>query len=874
MTNKKDETGKGTPQPGECRPKRPYATIDLKATEVGGPRTSGAAGRAAARRVFDARRIGQIAGRGRSAKPSAPHRRSPAVRRPAGRSGEQRCEARSRRCGARWHCRRRAPHAPSVPVPSAPLLVVVGAQLLTPSRPPALARGRAISRGAGRHRERARHTARRPACAPGSRSWRARIGALGDAQAKLARETKALDAKLGSGPRCPGAGRPARQAGKRSARCRPATQQASRRRRQRSQASSPSWTRPRVEASEAGKSGSPRVDSDLVRAQDRGGRLGQRLDALKGDVEERFKGAAKAADLAPVAAKLAAFEQDLQGFLKGEGERTANAQQVLLTLEIANLKRAMDRGDRYAEELARAKKAGRRHRQPRAARALQPEGVPSLRELAKDLPQGRQRHARCRSRAGRCLPARPADVRAPARSCACARPATAADDTSAEAVLARMEAALKDGRLGEVLAQGQEAAAQGGAGRRGLAAGRSRRATPSTRPSPTSRPRSSPRSGAAAARASGAQAMIRLVLFLLGILAIAAGLHWLADRPGTITIEWLGYIAETSVFRAFIILAAAAGRDPRSRGRCCARLWRSPAALGRFLDRRRQKRGLDALTERHHRRRRRRPARSPSAMPPRRARRCRTSRSRICCAPRPPRSAATAPPRGASSRPCWPRPTPSSSACAACSWRPSGRASAKRPGSSPSARCSSTPSSAGRWRRCSTCNAAPPTGRARSTRSRSRERQHLIDKALGRPPARRAAHGAGAGRWRTTPPTRRWSWRWRRTGWRPIWCRRPPSPAASWPRAGNTPRAARVLLKTWRLAPHPDLAAAYAYARPGDSPRDRLNRVRHLAPPHAQPYRGADRGGHQRHRGARLGRGAQGAGAAARGPPDAARVRP
>ena len=29
--------------------------------------------------------------------------------------------------------------------------------------------------------------------------------------------------------------------------------------------------------------------------------------------------------------------------------------------------------------------------------------------------------------------------------------------------------------------------------------------------------------------------------------------------------------------------------------------------------------------------------------------------------------------------------------------------------------------------------------------------------------------------------------------------------------------------------PHPDLAAAYAYARPGDSPRDRLNRMRHLA---------------------------------------------
>ena len=37
-----------------------------------------------------------------------------------------------------------------------------------------------------------------------------------------------------------------------------------------------------------------------------------------------------------------------------------------------------------------------------------------------------------------------------------------------------------------------------------------------------------------------------------------------------------------------------------------------------------------------------------------------------------------------------------------------------------------------------------------------------------------------------------------------------------------------MLLKTWRLSPHPELAAAYAYVRPGDSPRDRLVRVRHL----------------------------------------------
>ena len=35
--------------------------------------------------------------------------------------------------------------------------------------------------------------------------------------------------------------------------------------------------------------------------------------------------------------------------------------------------------------------------------------------------------------------------------------------------------------------------------------------------------------------------MIRILLFILGVLAAAIGLAWLADRPGTVTVEWLGY---------------------------------------------------------------------------------------------------------------------------------------------------------------------------------------------------------------------------------------------------------------------------------------------------------------------------------------------
>lgn len=45
---------------------------------------------------------------------------------------------------------------------------------------------------------------------------------------------------------------------------------------------------------------------------------------------------------------------------------------------------------------------------------------------------------------------------------------------------------------------------------------------------------------------------------------------------------------------------------------------------------------------------------------------------------------------------------------------------------------------------------------------------------------------------------------------------------------GNVSKAARVLAKTWQYNAHPELALGYAYARPGDSPRDRLNRIKSL----------------------------------------------
>lgn len=45
---------------------------------------------------------------------------------------------------------------------------------------------------------------------------------------------------------------------------------------------------------------------------------------------------------------------------------------------------------------------------------------------------------------------------------------------------------------------------------------------------------------------------------------------------------------------------------------------------------------------------------------------------------------------------------------------------------------------------------------------------------------------------------------------------------------GNSYKAARVLARTWQYTPHPDLAVGYAYVRPGDSPHDRLSRIKSL----------------------------------------------
>ena len=89
--------------------------------------------------------------------------------------------------------------------------------------------------------------------------------------------------------------------------------------------------------------------------------------------------------------------------------------------------------------------------------------------------------------------------------------------------------------------------------------------------------------------------MLRLVAYLLAVLAIASGLAWLADRPGQLIVNWQGHEIETSVFHAVVILTAVTAFAVFIFS-ILRQLWNGPATVGHFLNKRRQRRGLDALS--------------------------------------------------------------------------------------------------------------------------------------------------------------------------------------------------------------------------------------------------------------------------------------
>ncbi len=328
--------------------------------------------------------------------------------------------------------------------------------------------------------------------------------------------------------------------------------------------------------------------------------------------------------------------------------------------------------------------------------------------------------------------------------------------------------------------------------------------------------------------------MIRLVAFLLAVLIIVAGLHWLADRPGNITVEWQGYIAETSVFRALVILGLAMAATLAAWA-LLRQVWRTPIAMGRYIYRRRQKRGLDALTSGIIA-----VGAGDKALALRYASQARKSLPHEPLTHLLRAQAAQIGGDRATARRIF------EAMLASPDTEQLGLRGlfleAEREGANEAARQFAERALAKNAKLGWAVEAlfdldcrAHDWQAALDTLEIAR-RQRLVEPAAAN--RRRAvlltalAQAAEDGAADKALPLAQEAHR--------LAPDLVPAAAIAGrilAARGQTPRAARVLLKTWRLAPHPDLAAAYAYARTGDSPRDRLARARHLArlsPNHAE----------------------------------------
>jgi Mitochondrial inner membrane protein len=204
------------------------------------------------------------------------------------------------------------------------------------------------------------------------------------------------------------------------------------------------------ETSDAVTSGLARFDAALSASRSDEERLAQGLSDLKQETAEQWKGAARVAEVTPLGAKLAVMERELKALLGNEAGRAVDTSRLILGLELAELRRAADRGEDVSTELARLQKSAGAGLDLSAVAAAMREGVPSTQELARSF------HAAANAMVD--AEHEPANATLIERLLSGARSIVrirktghAAADASVEAVIERMEAALQQGRLGEAL---------------------------------------------------------------------------------------------------------------------------------------------------------------------------------------------------------------------------------------------------------------------------------------------------------------------------------------------------------------------------------------------------------------------------------------
>ena len=375
MANNREEAGKGTPRPGEMpASRRPYATIDVRATEIEGP--DAPVGMGAAKPAATPPNP-----------PSHPSRTRPptlSARRPA--PGLQ----------ARWHCLARVA-APSASPPTwrpAPSARSSFSALRSSCRAiePAPARAPEVGDLTRRLADVESVLGTRPNTGLRSRveEMGRSLGALGDAQAKLARDTKALESQVrrrpGDAARADGAAHQAR--GDAGGHVRQPIPPARRPSWRRSPAGSPSCkTRSAKPARRHGRA-SPVSTASCPPSAPR--RAGSPSASMASGARSRSgsKAPPRPPTWRPLTAKLAALERDLQTFNASEADRSA---QCLAHRADAGARQpqARHRSRRALCRRAGAGEEGRRLAQLHGAGALQAGGRADARRARQIVPPRR-----------------------------------------------------------------------------------------------------------------------------------------------------------------------------------------------------------------------------------------------------------------------------------------------------------------------------------------------------------------------------------------------------------------------------------------------------------------------------------------------------
>jgi hypothetical protein len=255
---------------------------------------------------------------------------------------------------------------------------------------------------------------------------------------------------------------------------------------------------PIAEASEAARSGAQRLDRELQALKTEAARLAERmeagkltddrlqqsilaveqqaaavkasLDGLSGQLASELKGVARPADLAgavaPITAKIGQIEASLKDVVKSEEDRRSSAERIVLSLELGNLKRAVERGGSYASELASVQKISGGKLPLAPLGRFKDTGVATTADLAEEF----------RLVANAILDAETVgtDAGVVDRLLAGAKSVVRvrkvgheADDKSPEAIVGRMQEAVRDGRLGAVLDNAKQLGERGRTAARG-----------------------------------------------------------------------------------------------------------------------------------------------------------------------------------------------------------------------------------------------------------------------------------------------------------------------------------------------------------------------------------------------------------------------